>query len=562
MQRQFMVGRLSISNRRCKHISASATCPEVKNQHGGSTDSLGFNTLGVLRKLKKHNSINLRVNSKVYASLLRDHSKSQSIAEGRHVHAYIIKIDFEPDIFLGNNLISMYVKCRSLRDGRQVFDRMPERNVVTWTAIIAGYVQNGHGDEALKLFNQMQLDGLKPDHFTFACVFNACASLTALEQGKIIHDRILGTHFESNVVVGSAIIDMYSKCGGIEEARQVFNKLCKRNVVTWTAMIAAYAKNGFGDDALKLFSQMQQQHNRSVKPNYFTFSSALSACASLASLEQGKQVHTHITIAGLQSEVVLGSALVDMYAKCGRIENARQLFDKMPKRNTVSWNVMIAGCAQHGRGKEALQIFEQMLLACIEPDEITFVGVLSACSHAGLVDEGHFYFDFMSQKHGIIPKVEHYACMVDLLGRAGCLEEAVEFINTMPIEPNFAVWGALLGACRIHGNMEIGKRAAEYLLERKQQVGLTYVLMSNIYAAAGKWDDVTRVRKIMKDRGVNKQPGCSWIEVNKKMHTFVVGDRLHPQKEEIYGMLESLADQLREAGYVPDTNLEKHDPED
>eukprot|EP01018_Ginkgo_biloba_P004466 Gb_36636 [translate_table: standard] len=536
-----------------------------------------------LQTLKVTNQQAIYLDSNMYASLLQRCANMDALAEGKYLHAHITETGFVQDTFLGNNLINMYMKCGNLICSREVFDKMPKRDVISWTSMITGYAQTGHSVEALKLFTQMQRARIKPNHFTFAIVVKACASLSALEQGKQVHECIITAGYEPDVVVWNSLVDMYAKCSSVKDARQVFDKMHKRNVIAWNAMIAGYAQNGHLDEALKLFRRMPepdevtwssmiagyaqngqcdealdifcQMQGKGIKPNNFTFGSVVKACASLAALEHGKQVHAHIIITGFESDFVVGNALVGMHAKCGNIEDAFQVFEKMPTRNVVSWSTMIVGCAQHGQGKKALKLFEQMLVAGMRPNEITFVGVLYACSHTGLVDEGRFYFHSMGREHGITPTIEHYTCMVDLLGRAGCLDEAENLINKMPVDPNVAAWGALLGACRIHNNIDIAKRAADHLLELKVEDAGTYVLLANIYAAAGKWDDVANVRKLMKDRGVKKEPGFSWIEVKNRTHSFVVGDRWHPQKEEIYSMLEKLAGQMKIAGYVPDTNL-------
>eukprot|EP01018_Ginkgo_biloba_P006943 Gb_37396 [translate_table: standard] len=655
-----------------------------------------------------------QTDSYTLALLLQTCAKTESLADGMHVHAHIIKAGFQQHVILENNLVNMYIKCRSLVRARHVFDKMPERDVVTWTALITGYVQNGHCEEALKHFGQMHCEGIPPNKFTFASVAKACAGLADLEQGKEVHRHIIRTGSEFDVVVENSLVDMYAKCGSVNDARAVFDKMSNRDVVSWNAMVAGYLQNGCLEEARKLFCEIPEQDVVSwnamiagysqngndaealeflykmrmagmkldqyslcivlgacaalatlkqgkqvhahmirtgfdanvvlenalidmyakcrrmdsarqvfdrmskqglipkmgkiagrpqngfsnlsvanvvswngmisgyaqdgqgeeavklfremllqgVKPDHFPYTSTLMACASMAVLEQGKQVHVHIIKTGFELAAFVGSALIDMYAKCGSIEDARKFFNSMSERNVVSWTAMITGCAHHGLGKEALELFKQMIQADMKPHNITFVGVLCACSHAGLVDEGRHFFYSMTREYGITPGVEHYTCMVDLLGRSGYLDEAEDFINKMQVKPNGAVWGALLGASRIHGNIEMGKRAAEHVLDFKLLDAGPYVLLSNIYAAAGRWDDANRVRKLMEDRQVKKQPGCSWIEVKNKMHSFVVGDRSHPQEEEIYNVLEKLAGQMKEAGYVPETNFVLHDVED
>eukprot|EP01018_Ginkgo_biloba_P008730 Gb_35202 [translate_table: standard] len=495
----------------------------------------------------------------ILGNVLRACGNLEAQEQGKQIHAHIIGAGFQAHVSVNNSLVFMYAKCGRIENARQVFDVMLKRDTVSWTAVIAGYAQNGYGEEALKLFRQMWWEGTKPDHFIFASVLRACSSLIDLEQGKQVHAHLVKTGFEFHVSVGNALATMYDKCGIIEDAYQVFEKMAIRDVVSWTAMITGLAQHGCGEEALKLFCQMRQTDS---KPELFVFATVLRACASVAALEQGKQIHNLIIRTGCELDVFVGSALVDMYAKCGSIDDAREVFNNMPERNVVSWTVMICGYAQHGHGKEALQLFEQMQVAGMKPDHVTFVGVLSACRHAGLVDEGRHYFDSMTRDHCIKPRLDHYACMVDLLGRVGHLDEAEDFINNMPCEPDAIVWGALLGACRVHGNTKLAKSVAERLLELQPQCTGTHVLLANIYAAGGRWDDAANVRKLMNNKGLKKELGQSWIDVKNRVHTFVVEDRLHPQSEEIYAMLERLAKQMKDAGYVPDTNFVLHDVEE
>eukprot|EP01018_Ginkgo_biloba_P016404 Gb_25555 [translate_table: standard] len=543
-----------------------------------------------LRILHSMDHRSLPVDSSIYTSLLQGCVNIKSLADGKRVQVHMIKSGFESDVYLDTKLVIMYIKCGCLVDARHMFDKMPQKNEVSWNAIIAGYMQRGFGEIALMLFYQMQSDDMKPDSFTFCSILKVCAELPTLKQGEQVHAHIIRKGFELDVVLGSALIDMYAKCGRVQYARRVFDKMSQRDVIAWTAMVSGYAKwghigdacqvfgempcrnvvswnamiasyvqNGFSVKALTLLKQMQQAD---VIPNLATYASILMACAGLAAVEQGKQVHAHIIASGFDSDDVLASALIDMYAKCGLIGDARHAFDKMLQRDVVLWTSMISGYGKHGFAREALQLFKQMQLAGKKPNYITFVSILSACSHAGLVDEGWHYFDCMIQVHCITPRAEHYTCMVDLLGRAGHLDKAYELISKMPIEPGANVWGALLGACRIHNDIHLGKHAAEHLFELNPQNAGTYVVLSNIYAASGRWDDVAKVKKLMKDKMIKKEPGRSWIEINKRVHEFLVGDRLHPHTEEIYAMLEKLDGQIKAEGYVPDTNLVLHDVDD
>eukprot|EP01018_Ginkgo_biloba_P025976 Gb_06693 [translate_table: standard] len=497
--------------------------------------------------------------STTMSSLLSICALLRALRQGKCIHNYIIRYGFESDVFNGVALIDMYAKCGATEDAHQCFDLMPRRDVVSWNALIAGYSQNGHANEVLTLFHRMQLAGTMPNAVTVVSVLPACAQLGDLQQGKWIHDYIIRSRFESDSFVMTTLIDMYAKCGSIHIARQLFDRMCTRNVVSWTAMITGYAQNGHANEALTLFNQMQLA---GVKPNSVTMVSVLSACAHLGALEQGKWFHNYIIRRGFESDAFVVTALIDMYAKCGRIVIARQLFDNMSEENVFSWSAMIAGYGIHGHVHDALALFNQMQHLGINPNDITFISVLSACRHAGLVDEGWKCFECMTQKYGITPRAEHYACMVDLLGRSGHLHEAQDFISKMPLPPDAGVWGALLGACRIHCDIELGQHVAEHLFELDPENAGHYVLLSNIYAAAGRWDNVAKVRTMMKSRGLKKTPGRSFIEVNNKVHEFVVGDRSHPQSEKIYEMLEALAGQMEDAGYACDTSFVLHDVEE
>eukprot|EP01018_Ginkgo_biloba_P002453 Gb_38938 [translate_table: standard] len=507
----------------------------------------------------------LNLNHFTFGSVLKACSSVSAQEHGKQVHARIIKTGFESDVYVGSAILDMYAKCGGVEDALAMFYKMPKRNVVTWNAMIAGFFQTEDVDEsskyvekALNIFCQMQRTGMKPNHFTLSSILRACTSLAVLEHGKQVHVHVIKSRFELDEFVGSALVDMYAKCGIVEDARKWFDKMPKQDIVSWTAMVAGYTQNGHGEEAVKLFRQVLRE---AMIPDQFTLSSVLSASASIAAQEQGKQVHTYIIKTGYESCVIVGNALIDMYAKCGSIDGACTLFGKMRKRDVVSWSVLISGYAHHGRAKEALEFFGQMQQEGMKPNHITFVGVLSACSHVGLVDEGFHYFNSMTRDHGITPTVEHCACIVDLLGRAGHLDEAEHFINEMRLESDVVVWRALLGASRIHGNMDIGKRVAERVIDLEPQAAATYVLLSNIYASAGRWDDATKVRNMMKGKGVKKDPGLSWIEISNTVHSFVVGDVSHPQTDSIYAKLERLMEQIKEAGYVPDTNFVLHDME-
>jgi pentatricopeptide repeat protein len=501
----------------------------------------------------------VKADSFVYPSLLKACTGLTALQQGKEIHGSVIRNGFESDFFVGSALVALYTRCKSMKFARQVFEKMSQRNEATWNAMLAGYAQSNHRREAMNLFREMQLAGVEPDSFTFGSVLAMCANLAALKQGKEIHGYIIGTGFELNVFVDSALVDMYAKCGSVGNARRVFDEMFQRDVVSWNSMVAGYVQNGQSEEALKLFREMQLA---GVKADSYTISSIIPACVCLTALRQGKEIHNYMIRSGLDSYVLGANSLIDMYAKCGSILAARQVFDKTSQRDVISWNAMIAGYGIHGCGEDAILLFSQMHQAGLKPDNITFIGILSACSRAGLVNEGWQYFKQMMECYQIMPSVEHCACMVDLLGRAGHLDEAQNFVKKMTLEPDACVWGALLGACRIHHSVEIGEQAAQHLLELEPQNPGNYVLLSNIYAAAGRWNDVAKVRYMMKDKGLKKIPGYSWIEVKTRVHFFRVGGGSHPQIEMIYAMLDSLTRQMTDSGYAPDINFALHDVED
>ncbi|CAM6061129.1 unnamed protein product [Sphagnum tenellum] len=482
-----------------------------------------------------------------------------ALEDGRLVHEQLIQSGCKFDVFVGNSLVDMYAKCGSIEDAWRVFNKMPCQDVVTWNAMILGQVKCGQGQKALELFREMEQEGVWPNAVTFMAVLNACASVVSLQEGRWVHEKVIQSGCESDILVGTSLVDMYAKCGSIEDAWRVFNKMPCRDVVTWTAMILGHVKCQQGQKALELFQQMQWE---GVSPNSVTFVGVLNACASVVALEEGRCAHEQIIERGWDSDVFVGSSLVDMYAKCGSMEDAWKVFNKMRSRDVVTWTAILGGCAMHGHGKDALQHFERMCEEGVEPNDVTFVCLLSACSHAGLVDEGMHCYTSMITDYMISAKLEHYTCMVDLLGRAGHLQEAENMIMAMPFEPHVAPWMALLGACRIHGNVEMGERVAKQILELDPENSAGYVLLSNIYAAAGNMHLSKNVEQQRKERGVKKHPGRTWIEVNNEVHTFVVDDQDHPQMIEIRAELQRLSGLMHDAGYVPDTNFVLHDVEE
>lgn len=475
------------------------------------------------------------------------------------MHTHLLKTGFELDVFVKTSLVCLYAKCGRLVDAHQVFDEIPVRNVVSWTAIISGYMEDGRFVEAVDMFRRMLEMDLRPDSFTLVRVLSACSQLGDLTNGEWIHRYIEEKDLGRNVFVATSLVDMYVKCGSMEKARCVFDGMRERDVVTWSAMIAGYSSNGLPKEALDLFFKMQAEN---LRPDCFTVVGLLSACARLGALELGNWASGLISINEFLSNPVLGTALIDLYAKCGCMPRAWAVFQGMKERDVVVWNAMITGLSMAGHWNIAFGLFTQMEKLGVWPDGNTFIGLLCGCTHAGLVDEGRQYFNSMDRVYSLTPRIEHYGCMVDLLGRAGLLNEAHQLIIDMPMDANAVVWGALLGGCRIYRNTHMAEYVLKQLIKLEPQNAGNYVLLSNIYSSSGRWGDAANVRRVMKEKGIQKTPGCSWIEADGNVHEFRVGDRSHPLSEKIHMKLNELAKQLKEVGYVPLTGLVLFDVEE
>lgn len=493
-----------------------------------------------------------KANEYALSSVLSALADPEFLSTGSQIHCLTVKNGLLVFVSVGNALVTMYAKCGSLDDALKTFELSGDKNSITWSAIITGYSQSGDSCKALKLFSNMHLAGIIPSEFTLVGVLNACSDTAAVGEGKQVHGYLLKLGYESQVYIMTALVDMYAKCGSTLDARKGFDYLQEPDMVLWTSMIGGYVQNGENENAMNLYGRMRTE---GIMPNELTMASILKACSCLAALEQGKQIHACTIKHGFGLEIPIGSSLSTMYAKCGSLEDGSIVFRRMPRRDIVSWNAMISGLAQNGHGNEALELFEDMQLEGTKPDYVTFVNILSACSHMGLVKRGWAYFNMMSDKFGIVPRVEHYACMVDMLGRAGKLDEAKEFIESATIDHGTCLWRILLSACRNFRNYELGAYAGEKLMELGSQESSAYVLLSSIYIALGRLEDVERVRRMMRLRGVNKEPGCSWVELKDCVHVFVVGDQMHPETKTIREELRILSEQIKDEGYRPSDSV-------
>lgn len=497
------------------------------------------------------------------------------VREGEKVYGFVVKSGLEFDTYVCNSLMDMYAEVGRVQNLRQVFEEMPQRDVVSWNVLISGYVKCRRYEDAVDVFRRMQQQSsLRPNEATVVSTLSACIALKMLELGKEIH-RYVREQLGFTIKIGNALVDMYCKCGHLSIAREIFNDMPIKTVICWTSMVSGYVNCGQLDEARELFERspvrdvvlwtamingyvqfnrfdeavalFREMQIKRVSPDRFTLVALLTGCAQLGTLEQGKWIHGYIDENKIMIDAVVGTALIEMYAKCGFIEKSLEIFNGLKEKDTASWTSIICGLAMNGKTSKALELFAEMEQTGVKPDDITFIGVLSACSHGGLVEEGRKHFRSMTAVYQIEPKLEHYGCLIDLLGRAGQLDEAEELIEKSPNVNNEVIvplYGALLSACRTHGNVEMGERVAKRLVGIESGDSSVHTLLANIYASADRWEDVTKVRRKMKDLGVKKVPGCSSVEVNGIVHEFLVGDASHPEMREIYSMLDSIAKPL------------------
>ncbi|KAJ4950461.1 hypothetical protein NE237_027293 [Protea cynaroides] len=508
--------------------------------------------------------LGIRADRFSYSLVLKACSRLSLIKEGLQIHCLIGKTELRWDVFLQNSLIGFYVRCGLVEVARHLFDRMTERDSVSWNSMIDGYGKNGSTDFAAELFDKMpkedknviswnsmirgyaqSKDGLemawvlfnqmpKRDLISWNSIIDGLVKRGKLKAARELFDRMPTRDKVSWVIM----IDGFAKFGSVDTARCLFDNMPERDVVAWNSMMGGYVQNGFSAEALKLFCEMQTESN--LTPDHATLVIALSAAAALGHINEGISILNYVEKNGLPVDGKLGVAFIDMFSKCGSIKDAMWLFENLEERSVDHWNAMINGLAIHGLGELALDLFMEMERLSVKPDDITFIGVLNACGHAGLLKEGLMCFELMRRVYNIKPKLQHYGCMVDVLGRAGHLREARRLIENMPIQPNDVVLRALLSASRNHYNFDMGEWVAKHLSQLDACNSSTYILLSNLYAGFGMWNEVSRIRTIMKENDISKVPGCSWIELDGIVHEFVVGDLSHPQVTEINLLLENL----------------------
>ncbi|KAI9078770.1 hypothetical protein K1719_039228 [Acacia pycnantha] len=486
------------------------------------------------------------------ATLSKISAEIEDLISGQLIHAKSVNIGFVSDVVVANSLMSMYCKCGELGEARKLFDEMPQRNLSSWNVIIAGCAASEDSMSHMDLWNyfrKMQNEGFRPNGYTIASILPSCGSNTGRwNYGMELHGFLVKNELDLkmglDVHMGSSLIDMYSRSNRVAHSRRVFDQMKCRNVYVWTAMIKSYVQNGVPEEAESLLHEMQVKAG--IQPNKVTLVSVLPACSSLAGLAGGKQIHGFAIKMDLNHDVSLCNALIDMYSKCGSLSYAQRVFDNGAfDKDSISWSSMISAYGLHGKGEDAVNMYYKMLQLVTKPDMITVVGVLSACSKSGLVDQGLSIYNSFTNKYGMKPTAEICACVVDMLGRSGQLDEAMKFIREMPAEPSASIWGALLSASIMHGNSVTRDLAYRFLLELEPENPSNYISLSNLYASHRRWDVVAEMRTVMKERGLRKVPGRSWITISGKTYSFYVADKAHPCSGLIYGILDDLVSVMK-----------------
>ncbi|KAH9625104.1 hypothetical protein KSS87_018093 [Heliosperma pusillum] len=569
------------SNKPTFHCNYFSTAPNrnlvpLFNQYVDSTNVYSWNSViaelarggdsvEALRAFSSMRKLSLSPNRSTLPCTIKACSSLLDLVSGRQAHQQAIVFGFGDDVFVTSALVDMYSKCGRLWDAYKVFDEMPQRNVVSWTSMITGFVQNNAPREALGVFKKFlveesEIEGVYVDAVALVSVLSACARVSDKFVTEGVHGFSIKKGLDGFVGVGNTLVDAYAKCGEVGLSKNVFDGMVEKDDVSWNSMIAVLAQSGLSSEAMAVFRSMV--FSSRVGFNDVTLSAVLLACSHAGALLLGRCIHDKVVKMGLEQNVYIGTSIIDMYCKCGRVSTARKAFERMNYKNVKSWSAMIAGYGMHGYPKEALNVFYDMKRAGVRPNYITFVSVLAACSHAGLVDEGWDCFMSMKKEFGLEPGVEHYSCMVDLLGRSGLVGKAYDLIKQMKVKPDFVIWGSLLAGCRMHKNLELAEISARKLFELDPSNCGYYVLLSNMYADAGRWEDVERMRILMKNHGLIKPPGFSLVEIKGKVHVFLVGDKEHPEHEKIYQYLEELYMKLQEVGYVADKASVLHDVDD
>ncbi|PNY12249.1 pentatricopeptide repeat-containing protein at3g01580-like protein [Trifolium pratense] len=474
---------------------------------------------------------------------------------GRSVHGFVKRKGLDTKLCLANSLLNLYGKTGSIKNAANLFREMPDKDIISWSSMVACYADNGAETNALDLFNEMLDKRIKPNWVTVVSALRACAYTSNLEEGMKIHELAVNYGFEMETTVSTTLMDMYMKCFSPEKAVDLFNRMPKKDVIAWAVLFSGYADIGMVHESMRVFGNMLSSGTR---PDAIALVKILTAVSELGIFQQAVCFHSFVTKIGFANNQFIGAALIELYAKCCSIEDANKVFEGMAYKDVVTWSSIIAAYGFHGQGEEALKLFYQMAnYSDTKPNNVTFISILSACSHSGLIKEGIKMFDIMVNKYKLIPNSEHYAIMVDLLGRMGELDMALDVIKNMPMQAGPDIWGALLGACRIHQNIKMGEVAAKNLFSLDPNHAGYYILLSNIYCVDENWHSATKLRRLVKENSLKKIVGQSMVELKNEVRSFVASDRFHDESGEIYEILKKLHAKMREEGYDPQLQIEE-----
>lgn len=490
----------------------------------------------------------IRPNQHTYSILISGCGSVLAINEGIQLHAHVVKLQYVLNGVVANSLLTMYCKFGMMEDAQILFQSLHEKNVVSWTAIISGLYHKKAFEKALLQFYLMRQNGFEPNEHTLTLALSCCGAVKQFGDGYALHAQLLKNGMVSGVFVGTAIIDMYTELGQMDNAvKQLQEMGTVASVVSWNALIAGFVHNDKTEAALEAFCKMVFDN---VPSNEYTLSIALKACSYLPSLSTSRQIHCWVIKANFERNLHVASSLIEAYAKCGNLADAEKVFYQISMPDIVSWNCLVKAYSQHGYFRKAVSVFKKMVVEGIKPSSSTFLAVLSACSHCGLVHEGKEFFKSMLMNNSIIPEETHYSCMVDLFSRSGQLVDALDFIKRLPIEPTASIWRPLLAGCKSHGDLQLGEYVANRILELEPNDASVYVTLSNMYSEVGRLADVVKQRELMTLKDVKKEPGYSWMEVKSKTYKFFSGDKTHPQTPEVYDLLEKLMKDFEETNHA------------
>ncbi|KAL8489220.1 hypothetical protein ACS0TY_025213 [Phlomoides rotata] len=491
-----------------------------------------------LEYFERMRSTGLIPDSVSFTTAISSCARLSDLERGARIHEEVLRSELLIDSYISVALVDMYGKCGCLEKAKLVFDEIKNKSLVSWNAMIGGYSQVGDSKSCIDLLVRMNEDKIKPSSTTVSSLLAACAKSAQLQHGRFIHGYIMRNNVRNDIFVECSLVDFYFKCGNIALAEKVFKVMPKSNIVSWNVMISGYVSAGYYFEALEIYDKMRAGGKR---PDAITLTSALAACSQLAALERGREFHDYIKQSRLTSNQVVMGSLLDMYAKCGAVTEAASVFNQLSKRDFVSWTSMIVAFGSHGKAFEALKVFDEMLQSNIRPDRVTFLAVISACSHAGLVDEGRKFFNLMVTDYEIRPTTAEYSCLMDLLGRAGRLQDAYEILQkNSHMKEDADLLSTLFAACHLHGELDLGEKVANLLIEKDPDDPSTYIVLEKLYASKKKWGEARKIRSKMKELGLKKNPGCSWIEVDKRIQSFVAEDKTFLEADSVYDCLSLL----------------------